>query len=126
MTDDEVSMKLKNILIVVNDIEVSKAFYRDLFGLQVVTDLGENIIFSEGLVLQERKTWEEFTKKEAVPYANTFELYFEEYDLESFIDKLEKSSYKIEYVNELNKEEWGKRAIRIYDPDGHIIEVGEK
>lgn len=31
-------MKLKNILIVVNDIEKSKAFYRDLFGLRVVTD----------------------------------------------------------------------------------------
>ena len=85
-----------------------------------------SVILSEGLVLQDRKNWEEFTGKEAVPYANTFELYFEEYDLDSFIDKLAKSSYKIEYVNELNKEEWGKRAIRIYDPDGHIIEVGEK
>lgn len=48
-------MKLKNILIVVNDIEVSKRFYKSLFGLDVVTDFGGNVILTEGLVLQERK-----------------------------------------------------------------------
>ena len=31
-------MKLKNILIVVNDIERAKKFYRDLFGLEAVLD----------------------------------------------------------------------------------------
>lgn len=51
-------MRLKNILIVVKDIEKSKAFYKDLFGLQVIADFGENVILSEGLVLQERKIWE--------------------------------------------------------------------
>ena len=31
-------MKLKNVLIVVKDIERSKKFYHDLFGLDVVLD----------------------------------------------------------------------------------------
>lgn len=31
-------MKLKNILIVVKDIEASKHLYKDLFGLDVVLD----------------------------------------------------------------------------------------
>lgn len=53
-------MKLKNILIVVDNIEVSKAFYKDLFGLTVVSDFGENVVLTEGLVLQERKLWETF------------------------------------------------------------------
>lgn len=118
-------MRLKNILIVVNDIEVSKNFYRDLFGLQVVTDFGENVILSEGLVLQERKIWEEFTGKKVVLYGNATELYFEEYDLDSFVEKLENGDYEINYVNRLKTENWGQRVIRIYDPDGHIIEVGE-
>ena len=52
-------MKLKNILIVVEDIERSKAFYKDLFGLSVVTDFGGNVILTEGLILQEKKVWEE-------------------------------------------------------------------
>ncbi len=31
-------MKLKNVLIVVQDIEQSRQFYRDLFGLDLVQD----------------------------------------------------------------------------------------
>lgn len=31
-------MKLKNILIVVSDLEKSKAFYKALFGLEVISD----------------------------------------------------------------------------------------
>lgn len=124
-------MKLKNILIVVNDIEISKTFYKDLFGLQVITDFGENVILSEGLVLQERKTWESLIRKEVIQYSNATELYFEEYDLDAFVSKLKSSNYKVNYVDEFEKmknntnEDSGKRVIRIYDPDGHIIEVGE-
>ena len=33
-------MKLKNILIVVSDIKASVAFYRSIFGLEVVSNLG--------------------------------------------------------------------------------------
>ena len=39
------TMKLKNILIVVKDIEQSKRFYHDLFGLDVVLDNDGNVIF---------------------------------------------------------------------------------
>ena len=44
-------MKLKNVLIVVKDMEKSKKFYHDLFGLDVVLDNGGNVILTEGLVL---------------------------------------------------------------------------
>ena len=50
-------MKLKNVLIVVKDIERSKKFYRDLFGLEMVLDNDGNMILTEGLVLQEEKYW---------------------------------------------------------------------
>ena len=43
-------MKLKNILIVVDDVERSKNFYCHLFVLRVVTDFGGNVILTEGLV----------------------------------------------------------------------------
>ncbi len=48
-------MKLKNILIVVKDIEKSRQFYHDLFGLEVVLDHDGNTILTEGLVLQDEK-----------------------------------------------------------------------
>ena len=50
-------MKLKNILIVVKDIEKSKQFYHDLFGLNTILDNDGNMILTEGLVLQDEKIW---------------------------------------------------------------------
>ena len=38
------TMKLKNVLIAVNDIEQSKKYYHDLFGLEVVLDNDGNLI----------------------------------------------------------------------------------
>ena len=70
-------MRLKNILIVVDDIEKSKKFYQDLFGLLVIRDFGENVILTEGLVLQERKTWEESINKDVTYGRNDAVLYFE-------------------------------------------------
>ena len=118
-------MRLKNVLIVVNDIEISKKFYQDIFGLQVMTDFGRNVILTEGLVLQEKTLWEEFVQREVVPGGNGMELYFEHNDLDAFAKKLEKSGYEITYINQLMKHEWGQRVIRFYDPDMHVIEVGE-
>ena len=82
-------MKLKNILIVVKDIEKSKQFYHDLFGLNVVLDNDGNMILTEGLVLQEEKIWKKFLEKEIIPESNSCELYFEEPDIEAFVKKLE-------------------------------------
>ena len=42
-----------------------------------------------------------------------------------FLEKLNNSSFEIEYVNENKEHNWGQRVIRIYDPDYHIIEIGE-
>ncbi|SCP97391.1 VOC family protein [Anaerobium acetethylicum] len=118
-------MKLKNILFVVNDIEKSKTFYRDLFGLQVVADFGENIILTEGLVLQEKKLWEKFIERTVCAGGNDAELYFEENDIDGFLEKLENSEFAIEYLNRCIEHDWGQRVIRLYDPDRHIIEIGE-
>lgn len=118
-------MKLKNILLVVKDIERSKAFYKDLFGLKVIADFGENAVLSEGLALQEQKLWEKFIERKAVFGGNDAELYFEENNIDLFLKKLENSSYEIEYINKCIEHDWGQRVIRIYDPDRHIIEIGE-
>lgn len=118
-------MKLKNILLVVNNIEKSVAFYKELFGLFVVTDFGENVILSEGLVLQEKNLWEKFLEKEISFQHHDAELYFEENNMDAFLKKLENSDFDIKYVNPLMEHDWGQRVVRLYDLDGHVIEVGE-
>ena len=82
-------MKLKNILIVVKDIEKSKKFYKDLFGLEVILDNDGNVILTEGLVLQDKAIWEQFLQKGVIPENNASEIYFEESDLEAFVEKLD-------------------------------------
>ena len=57
-------MRLKNVLIIVTDIDKSKRFYHDIFGLEVVLDNNETVILTEGLVLQQKKIWQDFLKKE--------------------------------------------------------------
>ena len=117
-------MKLKNVLIVVKDIEKSRRFYEDLFGLELIQDNGGNMVLTEGLVLQEERYWKEFLGKEIIPENNSSELYFEERDLEGFVEKLENYYPEVRYVNRLMTHSWGQKVIRFYDPDGNLIEVG--
>ena len=117
-------MKLKNILIVVKDIEKSRQFYHDLFGIDLVLDNDGNMILTEGLVLQDERIWKNFLGKNIVSKSNSCELYFEEQDIEAFIEKLERMYPNIEYVNRLMTHSWGQRVIRFYDLDGNLIEVG--
>lgn len=118
-------MKLKNILIVVKDIEVSRRFYKDLFGLDVVLDNDGNMILTEGLVLQDEKIWESFIGRKVTGRGHDSELYFEESDIDGFLKKLDESPYEIDYISRDLKHSWGQRVVRIYDPDGHVIEIGE-
>ena len=117
-------MKLKNVLIVVKDIKRSKAFYKELFGLDVILDNDGNVILSEGLVLQDAKIWKSFIGKDIIPENHAAELYFEEADMEGFIRKLENCNFPIRYVNRLMVHSWGQKVVRFYDPDGNLIEVG--
>lgn len=117
-------MRLKNILIVVKDIEKSKQFYHDLFGLVLVLDNDGNMILTEGLVLQDEKIWKDFLGKEIIPQNNSCELYFEERNIEAFVEKLEKLYPSVNYANRLMTHSWGQKVVRFYDPDGNLIEVG--
>lgn len=117
-------MKLKNILIVVKDMEKSKQFYHDLFGLDMVLDSDGNMILTEGLVLQDEKIWRDFLRKDIISENNSFELYFEEKDIEAFVEKLDKLYPSIQYVNRLMEHSWGQKVVRFYDLDGNLIEVG--
>lgn len=117
-------MKLKNILIVVKDIERSRQFYHDLFGLELILDNDGNMILSEGLVLQDQKIWKEFLGRDIIPQNNSCELYFEEPDLEGFVERLERVYPEVQYVNKLMTHSWGQKVVRFYDPDGNLIEVG--
>ena len=117
-------MKLKNVLIVVKDNQKALQFYHDLFDLELILDNDGNMILTQGLVLQEEKYWTEFLGREIIPENNSCELYFEESDIEGFVEKLESCYPDVKYVNRLMTHSWGQKVVRFYDPDGNLIEVG--
>ncbi|MEG0273467.1 MAG: VOC family protein [Christensenella sp.] len=120
-------MKYTSTLIAVKDMEKSKRFYYDVLGLDVISDFGANVTLAGGIALQTIDTWKDFVHKkseEVVFQNNAVELYFEEDDIDTFISKL--STFEdLEYVHLLFEHPWGQRVVRFYDPDRHIIEVGE-
>lgn len=117
-------MKIKNSMLVVKDLDKSKAFYWEVLGLRTLSDLGIHAILTGGLSLQTEESWKEFVGKEISYQGNDTEVYFEEDDFDQFLDKLE-SIKTVEYVHPVMEHAWGQRVVRFYDPDYHIIEVGE-
>ena len=118
-------MKHVCTLISVADINASRKFYEDLFGLEVFQDYGRNIAFTCGLALQQDFDWlVDLPKEKILKKSNNVEIVFEEQDFDSFLNKL-KEYPNIEYLGEVIEHSWGQRVIRFYDLDGHIIEVGE-
>lgn len=120
-------MKYTSALLAVRDMERSKRFYREVLGLEIAADFGANVTLTGGIVLQSADTWAKFirrTSDEIVFQNNAAELYFEEDRIDDFAAKLA-AAPGIVYVHPLLEHSWGQRAVRFYDPDGHIIEVGE-
>ncbi len=117
-------MKLKNPMLVVTDIDRSVEFYKKVFGLHVIMAFGANKTLTGGLALQTADTYKDFIGTTEISFGgNNFELYFEEDDFEKFVDKLKECD--VEYVHPVTEHPWGQRVVRFYDPDRHIIEVGE-
>lgn len=120
-------MHYSGYLVVVKDAQKSRQFYQDVFGAQLFLDLGGYVIFQDKYALIDEATWRELLAghEEDVQYRNhSGELFFEEDDLEAFIKRLEKFP-NIEMVHEMREYPWGQRVVRFYDPDGHLLEVGD-
>ena len=117
-------MKYKGTLIVVKDCKKALRFYGDVFGLELIKDNDGNMELTDNLYLQQSDYWETFIGARTTSKNNHSELYFEEPDIEQFVNKLEKLYPETEYVNRLITHSWGQKVVRFYDPDGNLIEVG--
>jgi catechol 2,3-dioxygenase-like lactoylglutathione lyase family enzyme len=116
-------MKFTSSLIVVEDVPRSRAFYEGVLGLTVVMDLGLNVAY-RGFSIQQRALWEEVIGGKKVLFRpHDMELYFEEDDVEAWAEKLESAG--AEFLHGVTEQPWRQRVIRFYDPDGHMIEIGE-
>lgn len=117
-------MNFKNPMLIVTDIDKTVEFYKNILGLHVIMDFGANKTLTGGLVLQTVESYKGFIGTTDISFgSNNFEIYFEEDDFDKFVNKLEECD--VEYVHPVKEHSWGQRVVRFYDPDKHIIEVGE-
>lgn len=125
-------MNLKNCtsVLFVKSAAKSRDFYVNILGMNVALSNGDlNFFFKEGFAIWQvaenneipkRLGYEVITDKNA---ANRFELCFETEDIDDVYKLLKKND--VRFLHELNTEIWGQRTIRFFDPDNHLIEVGE-
>jgi catechol 2,3-dioxygenase-like lactoylglutathione lyase family enzyme len=112
-------------LIAVQDMEVSKKFYQEILQQRIILDFGENVTFTGNFALQsDFAKLVDFDEQKMKQGSHNFELYFEEENLDNFISHLE-THPEVKYLHKVKEYPWGQRVIRFYDPDMHIIEVGE-
>ncbi|MDR1003097.1 MAG: glyoxalase/bleomycin resistance/dioxygenase family protein [Oscillospiraceae bacterium] len=121
-------MKFGCPLIAVKDMAVSRRFYEAVLRQKASLDLGANLTFGEGdnvFALQADFQGLIGSNSFDVRFGgNDHELFFEESDFDEF-EKHLSGFDDIVYVHGAKEYPWGQRVIRFYDPDHHVIEVGE-
>ncbi|MGE5628913.1 MAG: glyoxalase/bleomycin resistance/dioxygenase family protein [Solirubrobacterales bacterium] len=118
-------MEFKLALLAVKDVNVSKKFYEELFDQKVVFDFGRNVTFSGGFAIQEDFAWlVDIPQDTVMEKSNNMELYFEVEDFDGCLQRLNDYN-NIRYVHQPKMHDWMQRTVRVYDPDYHIIEIGE-
>ena len=114
-------------LLVVSDIESSRAFYENVLNQKVKFDFGENVTFEGDFAIHLDEHYLGLinieTEHHIKTHSNNFELYFESQNIEHDFEKLKAEN--IQFIHQLIARPWGQRVMCIYDPDMHIIEIGE-
>jgi len=112
----------------VKSIAEAKKFYTEVLGQVISHDFGQNVIFASGITLWEIRPGHIIHRDPGQASlgenrCNRFEFYFETEDIERTYERLKENG--VEFLHGLHEEPWGQRTVRFFDPDRHLIEVGE-
>ncbi len=119
-------MRHVDTIILVEDIGISRRFYEEVIGLEVLHDWGNMIIFKDRFSIHKADALQPESEikrhiKQGRQGANNLILYFETPDIEKEYERLAGKGVRI--LHGIVEVPWQK-LFRIYDPDDHIIEIG--
>jgi catechol 2,3-dioxygenase-like lactoylglutathione lyase family enzyme len=124
------AIKFIGPVFLVKDIQVSRRFYEEVLGQQVDMDFGVNVGYVGGLAIWQREHAEEMifrhgaqTGEVQPAHSRQAEMVFETAELDEAVRRLE--GFGVEWVHGLTEMPWAQRVARCYDPDGHLLEIGE-
>lgn len=120
-------MRFVNPIPFVSDIGRSREFYQKTLGLKIVEDFGSFVLFETGFAIHEGQALEQTVWSEASqapePYGRrNLLLYFEHDDIDAAFEAI---ASHVELIHPVQRQAWGQRVFRFYDPDGHAVEIGE-
>ena len=113
-------------VLLVKNVEKSKKFFSDILGQEIKMDFGRSIEFTGGFSIWDKSFALKMMGlgyKDNFIQSNEVELYFEIEDLDAIFAELKKENIK--FIHDIIDQPWAQRCFRIYDPDNHIIELGE-
>jgi catechol 2,3-dioxygenase-like lactoylglutathione lyase family enzyme len=120
-------VKFVSPLVVVDEMARARYFYEQLLGQKVRFDFGPNVTFQGDFALHLRSHFESLLGEElhypVTGKANWGELYFESDELEPVYQRLSEAG--VEFIHAICEQPWGQRVMRLHDPDGHVVEIGE-
>ena len=122
------SVKFQGAVIMVKDVKASRLFYEELLGQKVIVDFGPVVGFEAGFSIWQANhaytiLFDKKYDEQQRLGRNNFELCFEDSEIHNIWENV--SSRDIKLVHPLKEQPWGQLVFRIYDPDGHIVEIGE-
>ena len=98
-------MKFEGVLFAVRSMAVSRPFYENVLGRRVAMDLGTNLVFEGGPVLQEGfAALAGFPEENTVYRAYNSEIYFETDDLDAEAERLRAAG--VELLHEIKEYPW--------------------
>mgnify|MGYP003564690801 CR=1 FL=1 len=120
------NIKFESAVVLVKDVAASREFYEGVLEQEVFMDFGPNVSFAGGsfAIWQVDHAHEIlFGKPSGEVGQGELEVYFESDDVDGVVVRFEEAGVK--FVHPMREQPWGQRVVRVYDPDGHIVEVGE-
>ncbi len=120
-------VQFRNSILLVRDMEASKAFYHGLLGIEMKQDFGTFVLLEGNLGLHRADVFYEYLKK---PYSgeamgrDNLDLYFTSDHLPELQQRLIDAGFTVIFPLQLT--DWGETLFRVYDPDGHIVEIGDR
>lgn len=121
------SIRFHSSVLLTNDIKRLSAFYMEVLGQAVQHDFGACIVLQCGLSLWQPS--DELTIAAKLGYCchpsgnKNLELCFETETFTSDVERIKASDAT--FLHDVVEEPWGQQAVRFFDPDGNLVELGE-
>jgi catechol 2,3-dioxygenase-like lactoylglutathione lyase family enzyme len=115
-------------VVFVRDIGISKKFYSELLGLKIIQDDEVFVVFEDRFSIHQAHELlttvfeKEMGESSQLQGKNNLLLYFETDDLEDVFARLQN---QVRLIHPIKQQAWGQKVFRFYDPDNHVIEIGE-